>query len=258
MFRGTRVDSYNRSVARRLCSRWCALVAALCSCLLLLSAAAARADETSQPDLRFAPDADVGAAAPSGLTTLASYAAGALSGFFLHEAGHLASNLMLGNTPRFQGMMVWGFVPFFVLSPDIKCTGDDCEKRNGRHFTPGTRGDVYIVSAGFSVQHLTDEFILGATPDLANQYAPFRKGLLGFNILLSVMYAAGAYAGIEDQHGDVHGMGRRLQVSDRWVATMLLLPAALDAYRYFFPYATWAGWASRIVKASMFGLTFVF
>jgi hypothetical protein len=255
MFTGSEVEACTGvRAARRL---W--WVAALCSCMLL-RAAVVRAQEPAQPgpDLGFAAEADSGSAPHSPLATVASFAAGALSGFLLHEAGHVAANLMLGNTPRFQGMLVWGFVPFFVLSPDIRCMGDDCQTRNGKHFTPGTRGDVYIVSAGFSVQHLTDEFILGATPELANEYAPFRKGLLGFNILLSVMYAAGAYAGIEDQHGDVHGMARRLEISDRWVATMLLLPAALDAYRYFFPYSSWAVWASRIVKASMFGVTFVF
>ena len=74
----------------------------------------------------------------------------------------------------------------------------------------------------------------------------------------SVANAAGAYAGIEDRSGDVHGMGKRLQVPDRLVTTMLLLPAALDAYRYFFPYSQWAVWAARIVKASMYGVSFVF
>ena len=37
-----------------------------------------------------------------------------------------------------------------------------------------------------------------------------------------------------------------------------LLPAALDAYRYFYPDSTWAMWLSRIAKASMFGVSFVF
>lgn len=266
---------------------WRALAALVCSCALLGVRCIARAQDKAPaphispedaaptlhispelepaprashaPDERFAPVADTALDHHSALGSVVTFAAGALSGFLLHETGHLASNFMLGNVPRVQGMLVWGFVPFFVLSPDIKCSGmNDCQKRNGSHFTPGERGDVYIVTAGFSVQHLTDEFILGVAPDLAHQYAPFRKGLLGFNIVLSVLYAASAYAGIEDQHGDVHGMARRLQVSDRWVATMLLLPAALDAYRYFYPGSAWATWASRIVKASMFGLTFVF
>jgi hypothetical protein len=247
----------------RVVSRFRRTLAGMLGCWVLLGVVcAAHAQDIPPPqhapDERFALVADTGRAAPSGLATAATFAAGALSGFLLHESGHVAANLMLGNVPRFQGMLVWGFVPFFAVSPDIKCTGNLCEKRSGQRFTPGQRGDVYIVTAGFSVQHLTDEFILGVAPDLANEYAPFRKGLLSFNILLSVLYAASAYAGVEDQHGDVHGMGRRLQVSDRWVATMLLLPAALDAYRYFYPYSTWAAWASRIVKASMYGVTFVF
>jgi hypothetical protein len=37
---------------------------------------------------------------------------------------------------------------------------------------------------------------------------------------------------------------------------MLLVPALMDTYRYFFPESKWAPWVSRTGKAAVFGLMF--
>src|SRR5262249_52756947 len=129
---------------------------------------------------------------PSLYTTLGYEAAGALTALLLHESGHLAANLALGNVPRIRGTMVWGFVPFFVISPALRCNDDYCLKRDGHKLSGGPNGAYFIAMAGFTVQNITNELLLTGDANLARSYAPFRKGILGFNILLSTTYAIGA------------------------------------------------------------------
>ena len=196
---------------------------------------------------------------PPGLgITIGLGAAGALSAFLLHEAGHVVGNLMLGNVPHIHGTTVWGAVPFVVISPGIHCDGEHCTKRNGHSFPTGPNGVYFIVTAGFNVQNITNEILLTLDPNLAEHYAPFQKGLLGFNIFLSVFYAAGAYTTLEAPNGDLLGAARYSGIQEAWLATLLLVPAVLDVYRYFNPGATWSVWASRAGKATLLGLTFVF
>jgi hypothetical protein len=229
--------------------------AALLSCAVTCAALStpARAQEV---EIIYA--AESGKEPPRLFETLVLGAAGALSGFLLHESGHVLANLILGNTPHVHGMWVHDVVPFFVISPDLHCRGDRCVKRDGEPLRSGIHGEFLIVTAGFTVQHLTDEILLSLDPNLRERYAPFTQGLLAFNVLLTVMYAVSAYTGLEDPHGDMTGAARCLRVGDAWVATALLLPAALDAYRYFVPSARWAAWTSRAAKAGLFGVSFVF
>jgi hypothetical protein len=190
--------------------------------------------------------------------TLALGAAGAVTAFLAHETGHVVANLLLGNVPRIHGTKVWGFLPFPVISPDINCYGNRCTTRNGHRFPTGRNGSYFIVTAGFDVQHITNEIVLTLDPNLKDEYAPFEQGLVAFNILLSGIYAAGAYTGLEDPHGDLKAAAKRSGVPEGWLATWLLVPAVLDVYRFFYPSATWSAWASRAGKASLFGLGFVF
>ncbi len=184
--------------------------------------------------------------------------AGAVAAFLAHEGGHLFANLLLGNKPYIQGIMVGGVVPFFVVNPGIRCMGDVCRDRHHDRFGPGRAGTYFIVTAGFHVQHITDELLLTRNPNLRYQYAPVRKGMLLFNVFLSCFYAAGAFTGLEDSHGDLAGAARVGHVHEAWLATLLLMPAALDTYRYFVPGVRWAPWASRGAKLALFGLTFAF
>lgn len=183
---------------------------------------------------------------------------GVVTAFLAHELGHISANLMLGNKPRFEGLLVWGFAPFFAVSPDIDCVGDHCTKRDGSAFSAGRRGKYFIVTNGFHVQHITDELILSLEPELRFREAPFRKGMLLFNVFLSCFYAAGAWTGLEDPHGDLGGAARLAGFDEVALSFALLAPAALDTYRYFRPSSVkWAPWVSRGAKAAFLGLNFV-
>jgi len=184
--------------------------------------------------------------------------AGALTGFLAHETGHIFANLMLGNNPHFEGTMVLGFVPFVVVSPGISCKGERCVDRSGDPFSAGRRGTFFIVTAGFHVQHVLDEVLLGTQPALRTRVAPFQKGMLLFNLFLSCLYAGGAFTGLEDPHGDLVNAATLSGFEEAWLASLLLMPVALDTYRFFVPSSRWAPWASRGAKAALFGLTFSF
>ena len=51
-----------------------------------------------------------------------------------------------------------------------------------------------ISSAGFWVQHGTNEWLLTRRPNLRRERAPFAKGVLAFNVLASMAYAGAALA----------------------------------------------------------------
>lgn len=212
-----------------------------------------RADATSAPSASETPEHH------SFGRTLAVGTAGVLSGFLAHEAGHVAANLALGNRPRFEGFLYGGFLPFFAITPCIQCDAEGCTDINGQNFGPGRRGKYFIVTAGYHVQHISDEIILSHTPDLRHQYAPFRKGMLLFNIFLSTLYAAGAWTGLQDPHGDLEGAAQLSGLDQTLLSFALVAPAAIDTYRYFVPgSARWSAWASRLSKGAFAGLNFAF
>jgi hypothetical protein len=184
---------------------------------------------------------------------------GFATGFLAHEMGHVVTNLMLGNVPEFQGFLVWGFLPFFAIAPNIDCPNGVCVKENGQEFGAGPRGKYAIVSAGYNVQHITDEIILTRSPDLLHQYAPYRKGILLFNVFLSCMYSAGVWTGLQDPHGDLAGMGRASGYSQVGLSMALMLPAIIDTYRFFVPSsARWSAWVSRGAKLAFVGINLSF
>jgi hypothetical protein len=191
--------------------------------------------------------------------TLGLGSLGFVTGFLAHESGHLAANLMLGNVPAFEGLMVFGFIPFFAITPRINCYGDECTKHDGERFAAGHRGKYAIVSAGYNVQHLTDEVLLTRRPGLRFEDAPYQKGVLAFNVFLSCMYAFAALTGLQDPHGDMAGMARLSNVHHVPLAFALLAPAALDTFRYFVPGSQrWSAWVSRGTKLAFVGLNFTF
>ena len=183
-------------------------------------------------------------------------AAGALTGFFAHEGGHLFANFVYGNVPRLEGLWAFGLVPFFAISPRIECDGDHCTTYDGHEFHGGPRGKLVITSGGFNVQHLTDEILLTRDPTLRYHYAPFRKGLLAFNTLLSIGYTLASWTRTEDPHGDVSHSAHLAGLSSEVYAGMLVLPAVFDLYRYFHPDSWWAPWVSRGGKAAFLGVIF--
>jgi hypothetical protein len=185
--------------------------------------------------------------------------AGFATGFLAHEAGHVVANLMLGNVPEFEGFLVWGFLPFFAIAPNIDCADGVCIKQNGQEFGAGPRGKYAIVSAGYNVQHISDEIILTRSPDLVYKHAPYRKGILLFNVFLSCMYSVGVWTGLQDPHGDLAGMGRASGYSEVGLSMALMLPAILDTYRFFVPsHSRWSAWLSRGSKLAFVGITLTF
>ncbi len=184
--------------------------------------------------------------------------AGAATGFLTHEAGHLLANWAYQNRPDFVGITAAGFIPFFAISPDIDCGASGCTTRTGARFAGGRRGKYFISTAGFLVGHLSSEIILGTEPCLRFRQAPFKTGWLAFNILLSVGYALASASEIEVSHGDAGGAAAAAGLDRRVFAAVLLAPALLDAYRFWWPGSAWVPWASRGGKAAMVGVAFTF
>ena len=215
----------------------------------------------SQPGCACAPGIDVleSAAAPMGTTArVGLFLGGAATAFVTHEAGHVLANVAYRNRPDFVGLTGLGFVPFFAISPDIGCDSAGCTTRTGAPFSGGRRGKYLISTAGFIVGDIASEIILSEAPCLRYQDAPFRTGWLTFNILLSVGYALASAAELEDGHGDAGGAATAAGWDRRLFAALLLTPALLDGYRYWWPGSVWAPWVSRGSKAAIVGVAFTF
>jgi hypothetical protein len=221
-------------------------------CLALLLSSSAPLEENCDRDALESPESGRYLARATG------FAGGALGAFLAHEAGHVAMNFALGNTPQYVGIYGFGFVPFFAISPQLRCDLHGCTRRDGRVFASGRRGMYLISTAGFLVQHIGSEVILSLDAHLRMHRAPVRKGILAFNILLSVGYGIASMAGIEEAHGDARGAARMAGLSPWAFAPLLMAPALLDMYRYWVPDAAWAPWLSRGSKAAMVGLAFTF
>lgn len=164
---------------------------------------------------------------------------GALAAFVGHESGHFIANYSVGSDPYLRGVH-YGPIPFFTIEP-------------GRYLD---RHEHYITaSAGFNAQNLIDEWLLTSHPNLSKEDDPFLKGIASFNFWLSVGYAATAFAGAGPDERDTKGMADALGWNEKWVGAMILVPAALDTYRYKHPDSKWAVTASRLSKLFIIGLS---
>jgi hypothetical protein len=159
---------------------------------------------------------------------------GALAGFAAHEGGHLALDVVFDADPRLKRVDFHG-IPFFAIAH--------------RELSP--RRELAVSSIGFWIQHAGSEWILTRDPDLRSRRAPLRKGILAFNVLTSAAYAGAAFARTGPAERDTRGIAQSARVDERWVGAMLLVPATLDAWRYYDPDAKWPVWVSRIAKAGM-------
>jgi hypothetical protein len=168
------------------------------------------------------------------------YAGGAAVGFLAHEGGHLLTHATQGNGISLDGVE-FAFVPFFTINPKDHQT-------DRQHFI--------TASAGFNMQNIGNEIILSTLPNLKNEDKPFLRGLVGFNLLLSVGYSMSAFATYGPDERDTKGMADSLGVSEGWIGALVLAPALLDVYRLEFPDQEWAAWLSRALKALTMGLTF--
>lgn len=169
-----------------------------------------------------------------------AFLGGAAIGLAAHEAGHLLFAIAFDADPGI-GKVDFHGIPFFALT-----------HRSGlspaREFT--------ISSAGFWVQHATNEWLLTRRPRLRGERAPLLKGLFAFNVLASVAYAGAAFARTGPLERDTRGMAASLRVDERWMGALVLAPAALDTWRYFAPDGRVLVWISRVVKVGAVLLVF--
>ncbi len=184
--------------------------------------------------------------------------AGVASAFVAHELGHVLVNLAYGNTPQFESLQYAGFIPFFRISHGMYCNEFGCFNDDGEPFKGGRSGVYLITSAGFNVQHLVSELILSLDRPIRNHRSPMQKGMLFFNLSLSVGYVLSTWFQIKPPVGDIEGMADAAQLNPNWVALMVLIPTGLDLYRYFLPDSKWAPWVSRASKATFLGVSFAF
>lgn len=167
--------------------------------------------------------------------SVAKFLAGGAVGLALHESGHLVADCLFAADPGVRRVH-FGPIPFFAVTHR-----DDLTPR--REFT--------VSSAGFWVQQLGSEILLTRRPNLRKEHAPALKGLLAFNILASVAYAAGSMAKAGPPERDTRSMAVFLGVDEGAVGAMILAPAILDAARFYRPRNRWLVWSSRAMKAGM-------
>ncbi len=216
----------------------------------------------SAPPAPLAPDLHV-ATAPPELTprqftwrSAAIFAGGAITALAAHESCHLITNLAMGNRPGFESVTFLGFIPYFAIVPSIHCRDGACTKHNGQPFWPGRPGLYTIVSAGIQCQQYEDEVILTRRPGLRMDNAPFRKGMLAFNTLLSIGYVLANWAGVEPTDGDIRGIHRDGGAPRLLLSSMIFGIAAVDIARYYYPHARWLAWLNRVAKFSVTGIAF--
>jgi hypothetical protein len=201
--------------------------------LLLVSAtpaAVSEAQEASGGD-----DSAAAAASQSRSAQTARFLAGAVIGFAAHESGHLALDVVFDAGPRLKRVEFHG-IPFFAIAHR-----DDLSPKR----------ELAVSSIGFWIQHAGSEWILARDPHIRSHRAPLRKGILAFNVLTSTAYAGAAFARTGPGERDTRGIAQASRIDERWVGAMLIVPAALDAWRYFDPDARWPVWASRAAKIGM-------
>jgi hypothetical protein len=167
------------------------------------------------------------AAASAGL-----FLAGAGVALAAHESGHLLFDAIFEAHPGIKRVSFHG-LPFFAITHDSGLS---------------PRQEFVIDSAGFWVQEATNELILTRRPGLRREHAPFVKGVFAFNVLASVGYAGAAFARTGPAERDTRGMADSLRWKEPAVGVLILIPALLDAFRYYHPDAKWAVWGSRAAK----------
>lgn len=166
--------------------------------------------------------------------SVARFLLGGAVGLGLHESGHLATDILFDAGPGVKSVS-FGPLPFFALT----------------HERLSPRREFVVSSAGFWMQQLGNELLLGRHPELRWQHRPALKGGFAFNVLASAAYAASAVAKAGPRERDTRGMAEFLGVDEGVVGAMVLAPAALDVARYYHPRNKWLAWSSRAAKIGM-------
>jgi hypothetical protein len=170
------------------------------------------------------------------------FALGAASGFVAHELSHIVADLIFGKSISFVGVKLGPF-PFFAIQPCCNLTHEQ---------------EYVIASAGFDMQSINSELILWMAPRLRSERRAFLKGILVLDIGLSLGYGITALAGIGPAQSDTNTMARGLGIPSWPIGIWLIVPAAMDLYRYLVPGSTWAPYVSLQGKLMMLGASFTF
>jgi hypothetical protein len=160
------------------------------------------------------------------------FLAGAIVALAAHEGGHLLFDGIFDAEPRLRRIEFMG-IPFFAITHEAGLP---------------PRQEFTISSAGFWVQHATNEWILTARPRLRGEHAPFVKGMVAFNVTASVAYSIAAFSRAGPAERDTRGMAGAARIDEPWIGALVLLPAVLDSWRYLDPGAAWPKWLSRAAK----------
>jgi hypothetical protein len=158
--------------------------------------------------------------------------AGAFTGFAAHEGGHLLFDVIFDADPGVK-RVEFGGIPFFAIT-------------HRSDLSP--KQEFAVSSAGFWVQNATNEWLLTSRPRLRSERNPFLKGIFAFNLAASGMYSVAAFARIGPDERDTRGMAISSDSEEPWIGLVVLLPAALDAWRYMNPDAQLPKWLSRAAK----------
>jgi hypothetical protein len=164
-------------------------------------------------------------------TGFEKFLAGAAVALVAHESGHLLLDTVFDAGPGLKTVHA-GPIPFFAIT----------------HHPVSPVREFAISSAGFWVQHATDELILTRRPRLRHDRAPFLKGVVAFNVLTSAGYSIAAFSHRGPTERDTRGMASSARLDERWIGAMILGPALLDAARYYRGDVRWLRWASRATK----------
>ena len=171
---------------------------------------------------------------------MGSFLGGFAVGLAAHESGHLLFDVVFDADPGVKRVEYHG-IPFFAIT----------HKAGLPH-----RQELVISSAGFWVQHATNEWLLTRQPNLRRQGSAFTKGVFTFNVAASAMYSVAAFAKTGPAERDTRGMATAARVNEGWIGALILAPAVLDTWRYFDPDAKWPVWVSRAAKAGAVLLIF--
>lgn len=161
------------------------------------------------------------------------FLAGAALALVAHESGHLLFDVVFDASVDIKSVH-FGPFPFFAVAH--------------RAGVP-PRQEFTISSAGFWSQEGSAEWLLTKRPDIRHEHAPWAKGVLAFDVLTSFGYGTVAMFRAGPPERDTRGM-TAIGVNEPAVGALVMVPAGLDAYRYFFPDAAWAKWASRAAKVA--------
>jgi hypothetical protein len=163
---------------------------------------------------------------------LGGFLGGIAVGLGAHESGHVLFDVIFDADPGLKRVDFHG-IPFFAIT-----------HKSG--LPP--RQEFTISSAGFWVQHATDEWLLTRRPRLRTEASPFTKGVFTFNVGVSAMYSIAAFARTGPDERDTRGVAESARLREPWIGAIILGPAILDTWRYFSPDARWPVWLSRAMK----------